>query len=165
MKRTLLLLIFVLSEMVVCAQADNRAVSTPSTSRNVLRADVFLSGRDQAENRHIQNLMNEVQASVYVESGNVKVYGNQPVCLFTDASSFATLGNLDVTRDIEMITVKFKKPSDLNSPLDFSLLSAFPKLRYVYLLSEITTTEPKMVSLVTQNVPRYNVFYNILITH
>lgn len=171
MMRMLLLLVVVFFAMDVSAQTG-KSTRTASPSQNeptaqaIVHVDKFLAAQQARSGAaKVQSLMNDVQPSAYVESGSVKTYGDDPVCLYTDVRSFSSLGTLEVPRAVQMITVKFKTASDFSSPLDFSVLSAFPRLQYVYLVSETNVTGPKLVSLVKNTDPRYNVFYNILITH
>ncbi|WP_191018663.1 hypothetical protein [Flavobacterium selenitireducens] len=169
--RMLLLLVFVFFAMDLSAQTDKgtRTASPSQQESNgkaIVHVDQFLSGQQARSGAaQVRSLMNDVQPSTYVESGSVKTYGDDPVCLYTDVKSFSSLAALNVSQEVQMITVKFKSAGDLSSPLDFSVLSAFPKLQYVYLVSETNVAGPRLASLVKNNDPRYNVFYNILITH
>ncbi|WP_290841412.1 hypothetical protein [Flavobacterium sp.] len=172
MRNLLLLLVFVFSAMDISAQAA-RGTRTNSqneaTSQPIVHVDQFIAAlRGSGQTRsaantplRVESLINDVQSSSYVENETVKTYGDNPVCVFTDAASFANLVSLNFPkRDVELITVKLKSQRDL-SGLDFSTLSVFPNLKYVYLISEVATTERDIVNVVRNNDPKVSVFYNL----
>lgn len=171
MMRMLLLLVFVFSAMDISAQAAASAKRTApsqseSSERTIVHLDQFLSGLQNraSESTYVKGLLYDVQPSAYLEAGSVKTYGDNPTNLFTDASSFAGIGSVQLPATIEIVTVKFKNQNDLTKPLNLSVLSAFPRLRYVYLLSEVKATGGQIVSIVKNVDPRYSVFYNSLIS-
>lgn len=173
MMRMLLLLVFVFSAMDITAQTAKgtrsaAASQSESTVQAIVHVDQFLQSLQAAKPgnaKRVKSLLNDVQPSAYVEAGAVKTYGSSPVCLFTDVRSFSSLGSLNLPQSVEIVTVKFKNQSDLSAALDLSVLSAFPRLQYVYLVSEVNVTGPKIISIVHNTDPRYSVFYNIPTLH
>jgi hypothetical protein len=114
------------------------------------------------ESKRLENLLNDVQQTVYFYSGKVKSYGNKPNSLFTDASSLSSIASSNISVDnIEILTVKIDDTADLNIPIDLSVLSNFSKLNYVYILSNISTTDTSIIKLIKNINPRYTVFYKI----
>jgi hypothetical protein len=113
----------------------------------------------------IESLVKDMLPSIYVSLSDVKTYGDNPVCLFTDAKSLnnVSLSNL-TSNDIEIVTIKIDDSTDLNSTIDLSIFSNFTKLKYIYILSSVKSTEAEIIRLVKNNNPKYHVFYNILKT-
>ncbi|WP_290843185.1 hypothetical protein [Flavobacterium sp.] len=167
--RILLLLAFVFASTGIWAQTakgtkNGAAVAQSETStKAILHVDQFLSALQSKSggDSQVRSLLYEPQSAVYVETGNVKTYGENPVCLFTDVRSLSSLGTLNLPKTIELVSVKVKNLGEL-SGLNLASLSAFPRLQYVYIVSEVETQGPKIVAAVKDNDPRYSVFYNIL---
>ena len=113
----------------------------------------------------VESLIKDIQPSIYVLSTDANTYGDNPVCLFTDAKllNFANFLNLS-SNDIEIVTIKINDNKDLNSIIDLSIFSNFPKLKYIYILSTVRSTEDDIIKLVKNNNPKYNVFYSVLKT-
>lgn len=174
MRNLLLLLVLVFSAMDLSAQAA-RGTKTASQNepgnQNIVHVDQFIAamrsdnGRTTGAPLRVESLIKDLQPASYVENGSVKTYGGNPVCVFTDASSFASLAGAELPkRDVEMITVKIKSRNDMSRVLDFASLSAFPKLQYVYLVAEFSTTGREIAALVRNNDPKLGVFYNFALT-
>lgn len=170
MRTLLLLLVLVFSVFDTTAQTGRRAATTAEANNQaIVHVDQFIAAlRANAQTRNaantpmrVESLINDAQPSSYAENGTVKTYGDNPVCVFSDVSSFANLASLNVPKaDIEIITVKIRNQRDLSGALDFSSLSAFPKLKYVYLVAEFPAAERDIVNLVRNNDPKVSVFYN-----
>jgi hypothetical protein len=127
-----------------------------SLRTNTTTARTSSSGVD-----HLENLLNEVQPSVYLSSGQVKTFGDQPTALYTDVNSLANANSLVSSKEsIEMVTIRMERSADLRT-IDLSLLSSFPNLKYVYLLSTVETTSSTLVSLIQNSDARFVVFYKI----
>lgn len=170
-KNILLLLVFLIilfSSVNVSAQ-DQRVTNTKETKiseRNTFLSDLRASeqsARSSYSNaQHIQNLLSKVQPSVYFFSGTVKIFGDKPVCLFTNLQSLRSINDPSIPRDnIEMITIKIQSQSELNSTIDMNLFSDFKNLKYVQIISTVSTTESIITSMIRNNEEKYNVFFTI----
>ena len=167
MKKLLFLLVFALYCANISAQGSSPAEPAPAVREiksflsTLTTADLnSLSTYSRAQ--HIQDLIQKVQPSVYFNSGVVKTYGDKPKALFTDIHSLNGISNASILKNnIEIVTIKINTLSDLNSFIDLSVFSTFKKLKYVYILSAVKVSEPKINSMVTNHQERLGVFYQI----
>lgn len=161
-----LLLLFNLCMQINYAQAP---VQNHQQAHGIMHIDPFIASLRLANGdmttmaSRIEYLIREVQPSIYVSSDIVKKYGENPICLFTDSKSLRPniFSNLPQD-DIEILIIKINDSVDLNSQIDLSLFANYPKLKYIYILSAVETTENNLLQLVRNNNPNYKVFYNIL---
>ena len=114
------------------------------------------------ESKRLENLLNDVQQTLYFYSGKVESYGDKPNSLFTNTKSLNAIASSNINiEDIEIVTIKIDNNADLNIPIDLSVLSTFSKLNYVYILSNISIGETSIIKLIKNINPRYTVFYKI----
>lgn len=136
----------------------NSFLSTAS-SGSTARATSEITGINTDQ---LRNLVTKVQPSIYFFQGVVKTYGNAPTKLYTDASSLSQVNNLiSEKQDIEIVTIRINTESDLSSFIDLSVFSNFPNLKYIYILSNVETTESVIVGLIQNNDERFSLFYKI----
>jgi len=165
MKRLLLVLVLVCfclpSKAQVSRDANPNPIMEVSTYLSSLRTNGATARTSSSGLDHLENLLNEVQPAVYLSSGQVKTFGDQPTALYTDVNSLVNASNLVSSKEsIEMVTIRMERSADLRT-IDLSLLSSFPNLKYVYLLSTTETTANTLVSLVQNADSRFVVFYKI----
>ena len=109
----------------------------------------------------IENLINNIQPSVYIEFDGVKIYGSQPICLFTNTNNFSNLLNFSYDKkNIEIINIRINNTNDLRNDLDFSILSNFEKLKYIYIVSDLKCNNSDIFEFIT-NIGNYTVLYKI----
>jgi len=112
--------------------------------------------------KNVENLVNNVQPSIYFYSGVVNTYGDRPSKLYTNVPSLSRLKNQNLlNNNIEIVEIKIDNLSDLNSKIDLSLFSDFEKLKYIYILSSITITEQNISNLILNYDEKYSIFYKI----
>ena len=167
MKRLLLLLVVMLYGITINAQ-DLRMNDNPLQVSDV---NSFLSSmRASEQNRratysnaaHIEDLIHKVQPSVYYFSGSVKTYGEKPKNLFTDIPSLSGLSNADILKNnIELVVIKIKNAAELNSAIDLSMLSGYKNLKYIYIVSGVSTTQENITRMIRNYEEKYSVFYKI----
>jgi len=145
----------------------SRGFSQPERveSRYINEIDVFLNGFSataSSESTHLKSLLNDLQPAAYFESGVVNVYGEQPNSLFTNPDSLSSLANANFEKqNIEIVTIRLSKSFDITRTIDLSVFGAFPKLKYVYILSAVENNPQNIIRKV-QNIPsRLQVFYKI----
>lgn len=166
-KRVLLLLVFVFYGATVSAQVLNSNNSIPTIMEvksfiTALRASEQNSGSTYSSAQNVENLLYNIQPSIYLTSGGVKTYGEKPKNLFTDIPSLNGLNNLSLLKNnIEIVIIKIDSANDLNSKIDLSVFSGFTNLKYIYILSRVTTTEQKITSMISNYDEKYSVFYKI----
>ncbi|RZL16575.1 MAG: hypothetical protein EOO89_11320 [Pedobacter sp.] len=73
-------------------------------------------------------------------------------------------GILGSDPSLHNITVKIKDRSETSRVLDLASLSAFPKLKYVYLMTGPTVSVRELQSMIRNNDPKIAVFYNSVTT-
>ena len=166
MKRLLLLLVLAC----FCATTYGQAARTTVVPR-VTEVNAFLTSLRSSENAapsaivdatRLEHLLKDVQPATYFYSGVVKNYGENPVSLYTNAVSLSNINSSTIERgNIEMVTITINAASELNNFIDLSVFSSFPKLKYIYILSTVETTETVISNLVRNSNPSYGVFYKI----
>lgn len=172
--RVVLLLVTILSLFIAPVYAqesetNSKQIGSVQTQR-IMHIDQFIASlrltyrNSNSESLRVEDLIKNIQPAIYVSAIDVNTYGVSPVCLYTDIESLNTdrFSNL-LRNDIEIVTIKIDSGQDLNSIIDISLFSIFPKLRYIYILSTIKITEDAIIRLVRNNSSDYNVFYNVLL--
>lgn len=165
MKRLLLVLVLVCFCMQAKAQVSRDANQNPimevSAYLSSLRTNAATARTSSSGVDHLENLLNEVQPAVYLSSGQVKTFGDQPTALYTDVNSLANASSLVASKEsIEIVTIRMDRSADLRS-IDLSLLSSFPNLKYVYLLSTVETSSSNLANLIRNSDNRFVVFYKI----
>lgn len=165
LNRVLLLLVFSFSLLDISAQngttvtptvMDVKAyISSLKTSNQKTRATVSTS-------QYVENLVFGIQPAVYYQSSIPKNYGDNPVKLFTDISSLKTIPNSNLLKDnIEIVVIKIKSNIDLNAKIDLLEFSDFPKLKYIYVLSNVNTTDQNISNMFLNYTNQYSIFYKI----
>lgn len=140
-----------------------------STPTPIMEVDAYLSylrsadlsSRNSSASR-LEKLLKEVQPGVYYLQGQVRNYGENPTALYTSVGSLRDVASVVASRaTIEIVTIYLNQSSDLNSPIDLSLLSSFPNLKYVYIMSTVETSAAAITQLVRNSNPSLGVFYKI----
>lgn len=94
--------------------------------------------RSKVEGIYLNSLITDLLPSIYFQEGKlVGTYKENPIVLFTDISSLTSLSDPNpLYKKIEIISVKLKKPEDLQKVLRFSDLLGFGNLKYIYFLCD-----------------------------
>lgn len=167
MKRLLLLIVFALYGGTITAQEARVDGNLPPVFEvkaflSYLRSSEQTSRTAYSNAQNIEDLMSKTQPSVYFYSGIVKSYGEKPKCLFTDFQSLSNLQNAAILKNnIEMATIKIDRANDLNSTIDLSVFSGFKNMKYIYIVSEINTTNQTITRMIRNSDEKYSVFYTI----
>ena len=112
--------------------------------------------------QRLNDLVTQVQPSIYFYQGEIKTYGNAPTNLYTDANSLSQVNELiSEKQNIEIVTIRINAASDLSSAIDLSVFSNFPNLKYIYIISNLETTESVIEGLIQNNEERFSMFYKI----
>jgi len=149
---------------------SNVTAQQSSRGSRVVHLNQFLASQPASDPATLRtkSLLKDLQPSVYLTSEEISIYGDNPVCLFTDVASIATIvGSSNQTlhpENIEMVTININKLSDLTAGIDLSVFTNFPKLKYIYIQSNVNTTSAEIISAIRNNDPRFRVFYDILKT-
>lgn len=110
----------------------------------------------------LRDLITQVQSATYYFDGEVKTYGEMPTNLFMDLSSLNQINSAIALKDnIEIATININTASELNSTIDLAAFSNFPNLKYIYFISNVTTTSENIASRITNYESRFNIVYKI----
>ena len=163
--RVLLILVFSISFVNMSAQKSS------SVTPNVMYVNAFISSLKSgnaktrvsvSNSQYVENLVFGIQPAIYLNSGTAKTYGDIPVKLFTDISSLNGISNTNLLKDdIEIIVIKIKSSTDLYSKIDLLKFSEFNKLKYIYILSNVSTTEQNIANMFLNYNQQYSIFYKI----
>lgn len=168
LKQFLILLMFSFSLVSISAQNRN------STTPNVLDVDAYIGSLKvtnksnlrtkviESTPQYVENLVFGVNPAIYYQSGISKNYGENPVKLFTDITSLKTIPNSNLSKDdLEIVVIKIDNSTDLNNKIDLLKFSDFPKLKFIYILSGINTTQQTISNMFLNYTNQYSIFYKI----
>ena len=159
-QRILLLVVFLFCGFSISAQTP--AIKEVKSFLTDLKSRDQTSKSTSSSAQNLEDLLYKLQPSVYFNSGTPKTYGENPINLFTNISSLNRIANANFSKDnIEIVTIKIDKPSDLNTTIDLSLFESLEKLKYIYILSNVPTTEQGINRLISNNNDTYGLFYQI----
>jgi hypothetical protein len=123
---------------------------------------VTATAGNKLNGENLANLTTNVQPSVYCYNNAVNTYGDKPVDLFTDIHSLSQLDNLvTLKNDIEIVIIKIDNAAQLNTTINLALLTNFKKVKYIYIVSSVTTTSNAIAAMITNYNEKYSVFYKI----
>lgn len=108
------------------------------------------------------NLMDGVNSAVYLTNGQQSNYGSNPIVLYSDLTSIglpviSTIQNFN----IEMVTIKIDRQSQLNSIIDFSPFTNFKKLKYIYFRVGFDINLLQLKEAIKNSDNRYVIIYSI----
>lgn len=165
--KVMLLLMFAMICANMSAQVGLESDDTPivrelSTYLNSERGMRLSSSNTYSDVKNLEDLISNVQPSVYFYSGNVKTYGEKPKNLFTDLSSLSQLSNPSILKNnIEIIIISISNSSELNGTLDMSLFSSYKNLKYIFLSSKVNVTDRAISRMIQNNNEKYSVFFRV----
>ena len=164
-KKVVPLFVFTLFCTTVFSQNDN------SLTPKVMEVKTYISSLKLAEQnsnlsfsnaKNVEDLVYNVQPSIYFYSGDLKSYGDKPKKLYTDIASIRSLGSASLEKNnIEIIVIKSDKVSDFSSTIDLNLFSDFLKLKYIYIVSSETVSELNIAKIFLNYDEQYGIFYKI----
>lgn len=165
MKRLILLLIFTLFSVSISAQVKKIDEDAPkfmevkdfiSTLKNINST----ARKSKPQKTNLEKLLYDNQSSIYLNSGNVKTYGENPKNFYVDFQSLNKVNTANLLKnDIEIVTIKINSSNELNSTIDLSVFSSFKKLKYVYISSNVLINESIVSKMIRNYDEKYTVFY------
>jgi hypothetical protein len=165
--KVMLLLMFAMICANMSAQVGLESEDAPvirelNTFLNSERGMRLSSSNTYSDVKNLEDLISNVQPSVYFYSGNVKTYGEKPKNLFTDLSSLSQLSNPSILKNnIEIIIISISNSSELNGTLDMSLFSSYKNLKYIFLSSKVNVTDRAISRMIQNNNEKYSVFFRV----
>lgn len=118
-------------------ETNLHAQSSKTSELNIYSLDSYITSVSKNSDlaTRLKKLVYELNSSIYFYEGNTKIFGENPACLFTDINGFNNLSKQDMPKkEIELITIRVENIQDFKSNIDFKNISAFPKLKYIYIL-------------------------------
>ncbi len=162
MKRLLLLLVLAFYCAGISAQERVSQVMEVNAYMAYLRASEVSARNLNSNSSRLDKLLKEVQPAIYFLSGEIRMYGENPTSLYTDVASLQGLASrITGNESIEIVTISVSQSSDLMSPIDLSVFSNFPNLKYIYIMSTVETSGTVISGLVRNNNSRFGVFYKV----
>ena len=159
---TILILVLYSAPILAQDQRDSNRVQDKKSFLTELRTREQASRATYSNAQHIEQLLSKVQPSVYFYSGNLKTYGDKPVCLFTNVQSLSRLNGIAIPKDnLEMATIRIENANDLNAAIDFNQFVDYKNLKYIQIVSNISTTEQIITNMIRNNEGKYSVFFKI----
>jgi len=164
-KKFLFVFMFLLSFVNISAQ--NSDVVTPTVMEvksyiASLKAAELNSPSSFSNAQNVESLVSELQSSIYFNSGVMKTYGEKPRNLYTDIASLNGIKNASLQKNnIEIVIININNANELNSKIDLNLFSDFYKLKYIYIVSTVTTTEQNITKMFLNYDEQYSIFYRI----
>ncbi len=166
MKRLLLLLVLAFYCAGISAQETRGSQGSQVMEVNAymayLRASEVSARNLNSNSSRLDKLLKEVQPAIYFRSGEIRTYGENPTALYTDVASLQSLSSrITGNESIEIVTISLSQSSDLSSPIDLSVFSNFPNLKYIYIMSAVETSGSVISGLIRNNNSRFGVFYKV----
>lgn len=110
---------------------------------------------------NFQNLLTNLNPSVYINKKIVTLKSDQPICLFTDVQSLNYLNTLSFPyKTIEFVSIRVKSMSELNSKIDLGVFNNYGNLKYILLIFEFNIKPSDLIKTVIAS-DKQNVFYKI----
>ena len=165
MKRLLLLLVLVFYCSSIGAQergTQESQVMEVNAYMDYLRASEVSARNLNSNSIRLKNLLEEVQPAIYFRSGEIRLYGENPASLYTDVASLQTiLSRITANESIEIVTISLSQSSDLRNPIDLSIFSNFPNLKYIYIIATVETSGAAISASLRNRNARFGVFYKV----
>ncbi len=163
--RVILILVFIFYSATISAQNTNSVtpqVMEVSAYISYLKSLELNSTTSFSNAQNLEDLLNNVQPSIYFYSGVIKTYGENAKNFYTDISSLNGISSASLLKNnIEIVIIKLDKASDLNSSIDLSLFSSFTKLKYIYILSSISVVDQDIIKMIQNYDEQYGIFYKV----
>lgn len=172
--KIIMLIVLLISSLNAVAQQLSTSDNIDETTVPVLELDAFLSVTSQTARaasvsnvtllnmQNVKELVYKTQPSIYFFGGVVKVFGDKPRNLFTDANSIGSLNNsITLKNNIEIVTVNLDNPNQLNTPINLSQLSEFKNLKYIYFITSFDVSNDAIANLIQGDSEKYMVFYKV----
>lgn len=164
-KKTILIVLFSFSFINLFAQTEKN--STP----RIMEVNAYISSLKEIERnsptsfsnaKNVEDLVFNLQPSTYFSSGVVQTFGDSPKDLYTDISSLNRLSTANIPKsNIEIVIITITNSNDLNSKIDLSVFSEYHKLKYIYIVSNETSTQQNIAKMLLNYDEQYSIFYKI----
>lgn len=165
LKRASLIILFSLSLTTISAQNGN------SDEPEILEVNAYISSLKDIERnnpssfsnaKNVGDLVHTLQSSIYLNSGVVKTFGDNPKNMYTDLASLNGISSTSLSKsNIEIVIININNANDLNSKIDLSLFSSFYKLKFIYVVSRVNISPQNIAKMLVNYDDQYSIFYKI----
>ena len=164
-KRVSLIILFSFSLTTISAQNGN------SDAPEILEVNAYISSLKDLERNNpssfsnannVEDLVHTLQSSIYLNSGVVKTFGDNPKNMYTDLASLNGISSKSLSKsNIEIVIININNANDLNSKIDLSLFSSFYKLKFIYVVSRVNISPQNIAKMLVNYDDQYSIFYKI----
>lgn len=164
-KRVSLMILFSFSLTTISAQNGT------SDAPVILDVNAYISSLKDIERnypssfsnaKNVENLVYALQSSIYLNSGVVKTFGDNPKNIYTDLVSLNGISSTSISKsNIEIVIININTANDLNSKIDLSLFSSFYKLKFIYIVSRVNISSQNIAKMLVNYDDQYSIFYKI----
>lgn len=145
--------------------SQNSIAQGANNSNNIKEVNSFLStlkANSESDYLKLNQLISGSNPAIYINDNTLKTYGENCTNLYSDVASLNYLkSNTIESNSIEIVLIKIKKTTDVNKKIDLSLFSNFSNLKYIYIISEINTTNQNIFNMIVGNTEKYSLLYKI----
>ena len=144
----------------ICSQEQKK-------EKSIFSLDEFIKSNKAINNSQkslrVENLINDIQSSVYIEIDGAKTYGVKPVSIFTSIKNLNFISNQKFDKEnIEIVNIRISDFEDLKLSIDLENLKSLKKLKYVYIVSDIRCDKSDIIPLM-KNIGLIKVLYKIAV--
>jgi hypothetical protein len=137
-------------------------------AQSVTELTGFLTGQKSSDDpavvsaaEHLETLLNESKPTVFVSAEITTMDETPPVRAHVKATAVGKLSlENPLFNEVELITIRLKKSTDMNFVLDLLRVTGFPLLKYVYFLCEFPASPDDLNKLFIAK-PGITVLYKI----
>jgi len=134
----------------------------------ILEKNVFLKSlnndfsKSTSAYNHVIGLLQNVNESIYLTNNQIKTYGQNPICMFTDVPSIPLVSTPGLlVNNIELVTINISNPSDIKMPIDLSSICILKNLKYIHIKLNFDIESEKLIKFIKNCNPRCIIFYSV----
>lgn len=118
---------------------------------------------NSADYSKLVSLLSDEQPSIYILNSTEKVYGSEPVVLYTDLDNLSSIESGEFGSDsIELIRIAINDSQNARNKISQNIFKRFTKLKYIYFLLENDMPNADVQGLIDLTNTELIVFYQII---
>lgn len=117
------------------------------------------------DSEKVFDLIHKLPPMIYVENNKIQMVTetNPIVLVLLDVRSFDFLHDKNLLYNkVEMITIHINQLNDLSIKMDFSKISGFDELKYIYIQCIVECTENQIKSMIVNSNPKNIVLFKVI---
>lgn len=156
----ILLMMFSISSVHAQRTAQSNQIITKDAFLNSITASNTRSS--SAEYTTVLGLLNNSNASLYLSNGQARTFGQIPVCMYTDLTSLSIADRPDLpTNDIQIVTIKIARASDITGPIDLTTICNYKNVKYIHIKLNFDMEATQLARLIKNCNPKCVVFFSV----